>query len=290
MLTSSEYEPSRNRPGSSNRISLPPSSLNSRALDPSQRDEAFLRGWTRKEAILKATGVGLAGLATAFETMFGTITAFRRFTPAAPLSRVGEWSLWEAAAGDHYVAALAVAVAGPSRACGISRPVREPGCNSRCVVRTSRRRLGTHHLGSGQVPECRATMEVIVLGLIVLFIYAFIRLMASLSAWMTGKRYRAYRQVADRFGGRYESRGSAIRRRSASCIMEPPSASAWRRRFRASRPTPAPALSRDSAQGIPFRLELAPAARPAPIQAPKGTRPVKTGDLEFRPRLRGSGQ
>ena len=79
------------------------------ALDPSQRDEAFMRGWTRKEAILKAKGVGLAGLATAFETMFGTTTLSTRFTPAAPLPRVGDWSLWEAAAGDQYVAALAVA-------------------------------------------------------------------------------------------------------------------------------------------------------------------------------------
>ena len=68
-----------------------------------------MRGWTRKEAILKAKGVGLAGLATAFETMFGTTTLSTRFTPAAPLPRVGDWSLWEAAAGDQYVAALAVA-------------------------------------------------------------------------------------------------------------------------------------------------------------------------------------
>jgi 4'-phosphopantetheinyl transferase len=80
-----------------------------RSLDPSRRDAAFLRGWTRKEAILKAKGVGLAGLATAFETMFGTTELSTRFTPAAPLPRVGDWSLWEAAAGAQYVAALAVA-------------------------------------------------------------------------------------------------------------------------------------------------------------------------------------
>jgi 4'-phosphopantetheinyl transferase len=80
------------------------------ALDPSQRDEAFLRGWTRKEAILKAKGVGLAGLATAFETMFGTTALSSQFTPASPLPRVGDWLLWEAAASAQYVAALAVAV------------------------------------------------------------------------------------------------------------------------------------------------------------------------------------
>src|SRR5262249_52454202 len=33
--------------------------------------------------------------------------------------------------------------------------------------------------------------------------------------------------------------------------------------------------------GIPLRLELAPASRPTPPQAPKGTRPVRVGDHEF---------
>ena len=50
-------------------------------------------------------------------------------------------------------------------------------------------------------------MELIVLGLIILFLYAFIRLMTSFSSWMGGARYRAYRQLANRFHGRYESRG-----------------------------------------------------------------------------------
>jgi 4'-phosphopantetheinyl transferase len=77
-------------------------------LDESVQSDAFLRGWTRKEAILKAKGVGLAGLATGFETMFGTTPLSGRFTPALPLALVGEWTLWEAAPRAGYVAALAV--------------------------------------------------------------------------------------------------------------------------------------------------------------------------------------
>jgi 4'-phosphopantetheinyl transferase len=73
------------------------------------RAAAFLRGWTRKEAILKAKGVGLAGLAKAYETMFGSGALTERFTPASPMARVQEWSLWEAAPRAEYVAALAAA-------------------------------------------------------------------------------------------------------------------------------------------------------------------------------------
>jgi 4'-phosphopantetheinyl transferase len=78
-------------------------------LDAPARAEAFLRGWTRKEAILKAKGVGLAGLAAGYETMFGTKSLSGQFEPASPVHRIEDWILWEAAPGDDYVAALAVA-------------------------------------------------------------------------------------------------------------------------------------------------------------------------------------
>src|SRR4051795_4137946 len=124
-------------------------------------------------------------------------------------------------------------------------------------------------------------MEVIVLGLIVLFIYAFIRLVASLSPWMTGSRYRAYRQVADRFGGCYESRG----------ISDPPTIS-FSHQGTTVRVGLAPTIPGQPVnprtrvvarfrKGIPFRLELAPTTRPAPPQAPKGTRSVRTGEPDF---------
>lgn len=78
------------------------------ALDEPARAEAFIRGWTRKEAILKAKGVGLAGLAAGYETMFGDGPLTGDFRLASPLSRVQEWTLWEAAPGDDYAAALAI--------------------------------------------------------------------------------------------------------------------------------------------------------------------------------------
>jgi 4'-phosphopantetheinyl transferase len=77
-------------------------------LPESMREVAFLRGWTRKEAILKARGVGLAGLATSLETMFGTAELGPNFRPTEPVHQVQGWSLWEAAPRPAYVAALAV--------------------------------------------------------------------------------------------------------------------------------------------------------------------------------------
>lgn len=78
-------------------------------LDESARADAFIRGWTRKEAILKAQGVGLAGLATGFETMFGVAELDPAFVPCRPSSIVLGWSLWEACPQPGYVAALALA-------------------------------------------------------------------------------------------------------------------------------------------------------------------------------------
>ncbi len=75
------------------------------------RPTAFLRGWTRKEAILKGLGVGIAGLAARHQTGFGTGDLGAEFAPAAPSSRVGPWQLWEAAPRAGFVAALACQVA-----------------------------------------------------------------------------------------------------------------------------------------------------------------------------------
>jgi hypothetical protein len=124
-------------------------------------------------------------------------------------------------------------------------------------------------------------MELIAVGLIILLLYAFIRLMTSFGSWMGGSRYRAYRQLANRFHGRYESRGisdpptvsflyhgTTVRVGLAPNVPGQPSNPRTRvvARFR---------------RGIPFRLELAPICRPSPPQAPKGTRAIKTGDVNF---------
>jgi 4'-phosphopantetheinyl transferase len=71
---------------------------------------AFLRGWTRKEAILKGLGVGIAGLADRYETGFGTGELGARFSPAEPLARVGQWQLWEASPRTGFVATVACRV------------------------------------------------------------------------------------------------------------------------------------------------------------------------------------
>jgi hypothetical protein len=124
-------------------------------------------------------------------------------------------------------------------------------------------------------------MELIILALTVIFIYAFIRLLASFSSWMTGARYRAYRQLAHRFGGRYESRG----------ISDPPTVS-FTHRGATIRVGLAPTIPGQPVnprtrvvarfrRGLPFRLELAPVSRPSPPLSPKGTRPVRVGDAEF---------
>ena len=122
----------------------------------------------------------------------------------------------------------------------------------------------------------------IVIGLVVLAIYVVLRLMTNLSAWITGARYRAYRQLAARYQGRYETRG----------LSDPPTVS-FTHNGATVRVGLAPTIQGQPGQiprtrvvarfgqGIPFRMELAPAARPAPPQSPRATRPVMTGDRKF---------
>ena len=83
------------------------------AIDEPARAAAFLRGWTRKEAVLKGFGTGISGLSAKHETGFGTSGLMPHFTPAEPSSRVDRWMLWEAAPRPDFVAALAVDVGDP---------------------------------------------------------------------------------------------------------------------------------------------------------------------------------
>jgi len=53
-----------------------------RAFPPIERNRAFLTGWTRKEASLKATGAGLTVAPESFET--GVSEAVRRVTIPSP--------------------------------------------------------------------------------------------------------------------------------------------------------------------------------------------------------------
>jgi hypothetical protein len=124
-------------------------------------------------------------------------------------------------------------------------------------------------------------MELVIVVLIVLFLYLSIRALSTFSAWMTGRRYQAYRQLAARYRGRYESRG----------LSDPPTVS-FLYNGSTVRVGLAPTIAGQPGQiprtrvvarfgrGLPFRLELAPVARPAPPQPPKGTREVSMRDRD----------
>lgn len=124
-------------------------------------------------------------------------------------------------------------------------------------------------------------MELFALGLIVLLIYGAIRLTSAAGAWLSGSRHRAYRTLASRFHGRYENRG----------MSEPPTVSFSYKgsnvrvglapKIQGQNLGPRTRVVARFRQGLPFRLELAPRNRPSPPQAPKGTRFVRVGDLEF---------
>jgi hypothetical protein len=123
--------------------------------------------------------------------------------------------------------------------------------------------------------------ELLFLGIFVLVLYLVVRLAATVMAGLTGARHRSYRQLAARYGGRYENRG----------LVDPPTVS-FAHGGSNVRVGLAPTVAGQAAaprtrvvarfgRGLPFRLELIPIGRPAPAQAPKGTRPVRSGHADF---------
>jgi hypothetical protein len=121
----------------------------------------------------------------------------------------------------------------------------------------------------------------ILVAVVALILYLVIRLGVKALGWITGNRFRAYRQLAARYRGRYENRG----------LSDPPTVSFTHNgsnvrvglapQFPGQPTYPRTRVVARFARGLPFRLELAPIGRPAPAQPPKGTRPVRVGDAEF---------
>ena len=56
------------------------------AIADDARPQAFLSGWTRKEAILKGMGIGLAGLAAHYETRFATKRSDASISSGCPIA------------------------------------------------------------------------------------------------------------------------------------------------------------------------------------------------------------
>lgn len=124
----------------------------------------------------------------------------------------------------------------------------------------------------------RIISSLFAVGLICLFFFFLVRSVATGFTGVTGRRFRAYRQLARRYHGKYEPRG----------IGESPTVSFTYRGASvrvglapgvAGRPNPPRTrVVARFAKGVPLRMELMPRGRPAPKQSPKGTRVVELGD------------
>ncbi len=124
-------------------------------------------------------------------------------------------------------------------------------------------------------------MELVVVCIIALIMYAAVRLFGAIVSRLAGTRYRAYRLLANRYRGKYESRG----------LVDPPTVSFFHNGASVrvglapvanGQPTaPRTRVVARFNQGLPFRCDLIPSTRPAPVQPPRGTRLVRLGHSEF---------
>ncbi len=123
--------------------------------------------------------------------------------------------------------------------------------------------------------------QLILLALFVLVLYLMVRLASAAIARLAGARFKAYRQLAARYRGRYENRG----------LVDPPTVSFSHNSSNvrvglapvvAGQPSiPRTRVVTRFGKGLPLRFELMPVGRPSPAQPPKGTRLVRSGHADF---------
>jgi 4'-phosphopantetheinyl transferase len=78
-----------------------------RALDRSEREPAFFSAWTRKEAYVKATGMGFSTNVAGVEVTFAPAAPPRLISLHGDVAVAANWTLLDLSNGD-YAAALAV--------------------------------------------------------------------------------------------------------------------------------------------------------------------------------------
>ena len=83
-----------------------------RGLPPAERQRAFFRCWTRKEAYLKAVGVGLAAPLDSFVVTLGPEEPPRMLSLEQDAARGERWNLWHLEPEEGYLGAVAVEAAG----------------------------------------------------------------------------------------------------------------------------------------------------------------------------------
>jgi 4'-phosphopantetheinyl transferase len=99
------------------------------ALSEDKRNEAFFAVWTRKEAFLKATGVGLAFPLAEFSVSVDPDAAAKLAEIRGDEGIARGWFLTDVFPGQGYRAALA----SPGDPCRVDHWIFEPATHSRCI-------------------------------------------------------------------------------------------------------------------------------------------------------------
>lgn len=89
-----------------NRFFTPQEATSLQAFPPNQQSLAFFRGWTRKEAFLKATGEGITQLQAVTVSLSSHDPAILLEVPSG--ERIEDWILADLALPSGYVGAIAV--------------------------------------------------------------------------------------------------------------------------------------------------------------------------------------